>query len=97
ASARMPGIQVHAAVADDILSNRFMKPSVTGVRIATVVASGLLVGFVSTLLPAWWATGATIVFIAAFGWIATQLFAGGYWLNLSQPVLASTAALFGGV
>jgi adenylate cyclase len=52
---------------------------------------------VSTLLPAWWATGATVVFIAAFGWIATQLFAGGYWVNLSQPVLASTAALFGGV
>lgn len=97
ASARMPGIQIHAAVADDLLSNRFMKPSGNGVRVATVVASGLLVGFVSTLLPAWWATGATIVFIAAFGWIATQLFAGGYWLNLSQPVLASTAALFGGV
>jgi adenylate cyclase len=95
--ARMPGIQVHAAVADDILSNRFLKPSGNGVRVATVVASGLLIGFVSTLLPAWWAAGATIIFIAAFGWIATQLFAGGYWLNLSQPVLASTAALFGGV
>jgi len=97
ASARMPGIQIHAAVADDLLSNRFMKPSSNAVRVASVLASGLLVGFVSTLLPAWWATGATIVFIAAFGWIATQLFAGGYWLNLSQPVLASTAALFGGV
>ncbi len=68
-----------------------------GVRVATVVASGLLVGLVSTLLPAWWATGGTLVFIAAFGWIATRLFAGGYWLNLSQPVLASSAALFGGV
>src|SRR4029079_519253 len=51
----------------------------------------------STLLPAWWATGATIVFIAAFGWIATRLLDGGYWLNLSQPVLASSIALFGGV
>jgi adenylate cyclase len=97
ASARMPGIQIHAAVADDLLSNRFMKPFSNAVRVASVLASGLLVGFVSTLLPAWWATGATMVFIAAFGWIATQLFAGGYWLNLSQPVLASTAALFGGV
>ena len=97
ASGRMPGVQVHAAVADDILSNRFMTPSGNGVRVATAVASGLLVGLVSTLLPAWWAAGATIVYIAAFGWIATQLFARGYWLNLSQPVLASTAALFGGV
>jgi adenylate cyclase len=97
ASGRMPGIQVHAAVVDDILSNRFMKPSGHGARVAAVVASGLLVGLVSTLLPAWWATGGTVVFIVAFGWIATRLFAGGYWLNLSQPVLASSAALFGGV
>ena len=26
-----------------------------------------------------------------------RLFGGGYWLNLSQPVLASSFALFGGV
>ncbi len=97
ARGRMPGIQVHAAVVDDILSNRFMKPLGSGARVATVVALGILVGLASTLLPAWWATGGAIVLIAAFGWIATRLFAGGYWLNLSQPVLASSAALFGGV
>ena len=49
------------------------------------------------MLPAWWATGVVAVFVAAFGWMATRLFAGGYWLNLSQPVLASSVALFGGV
>jgi adenylate cyclase len=96
-SGRMPGIQVHAAVADDILSNRFLRPSPTGARFATVVASALVVGLIATLLPAWWATGATLVFLTLFAWIAMQLFAGGYWLNLSQPVLSSTAALFGGV
>ena len=42
-------------------------------------------------------TVATAVFIAAVSWIATRLFGGGYWLNLSQPVLASSFALFGGV
>jgi adenylate cyclase len=94
---KMPGIQVHAAVADDILSNRFMRPAATGVRVSTVVAAALLVGLIATMLPAWWATGATVVFIAAFSWIGTRLFANGYWLNLSQPVLASTLSLFGGV
>jgi len=97
AGGKMPGIQVHAAVADDILSNRFLASSGHGVRVATVGAAGLLVGLVATLLPAWWATGGALAFIAAFGWIATRLFASGYWLNLSQPVLASSAALFGGV
>ena len=66
-------------------------------RVAAVVVSGLLVGLVATWLPAWWATGGALVFVAAFGWIATRLFAGGYWLNLSQPILASSVALFGGV
>ena len=32
-----------------------------------------------------------------FGWAATRLFAGGTWLNVTQPVFASSVALFGGV
>jgi adenylate cyclase len=64
---------------------------------AIVVATAIHVGMAATLLPAWWATGATIVFVALLGFAALRLFAGGYWLNLSQPVLASTASLFSGV
>ena len=48
-------------------------------------------------MPAWWATAATLSPSAALGWLATRLFARGHWLNLSQPVLASSFALFGGV
>ena len=94
---RMPGIQIHAAAADDILSNRFIREAGGGVRVATVTAAAIAVGFVATLAPAWWATAATAVFLAVVGWLATRLFGGGYWLNLSQPVLASSFALFGGV
>ena len=94
---RMPGIQIHAAVADDILSRRFMRPPSDRVRLATVVAAGFAVGIAATALPAWWATLATLVFLSTFAWTATRLFAGGQWVNLSQPVLASAFALFGGV
>ena len=94
---RMPGLNIHAAVADDVLSNRFIREASARVRIATVIAAAVAVGLVATTLPAWWATVATAVFIAAVSWIATRLFGGGYWLNLSQPVLASSFALFGGV
>ncbi|HEX4347012.1 MAG TPA: adenylate/guanylate cyclase domain-containing protein [Vicinamibacterales bacterium] len=94
---RMPGIQIHAAVADDLLTGRFMRAGSTTVRIATVVATSLAAGVLSTLLPAWWATGATLALIVLFGWLSTALFAGGYWLNLSQPILADSFALFGGV
>ena len=94
---RMPGIQVHAAVADDFLSRRFMRPESPGVRIALVLGMGLAVGATATLLPAWWATGVFAVMIAALGFIATQLLAGGHWINITQPALASSLALFGGV
>jgi len=93
----MPGIMVHATIADDILSNRFITPASTSVRIATVVAAAVVIGLVATLIPAWWATAATVIFIALVSWIAQRSFAGGYWLNLAQPVLASTLSLFGAV
>jgi adenylate cyclase len=94
---RMPGIQVHAAVADDVLSNRFIRSDSNLVRIATVLASAVAVGLCATLMPAWWATGAAALLVGLLGWAATWIFAGGYWLNLSQPVLAASVALFGGV
>jgi adenylate cyclase len=93
----MPGIQVHAAVADDFLTRRFMRAAPDKVRLATVFVAGPAIGIMATLLPAWWATGVTVVLVAIFGWVSTRLLAGGYWINLTQPVLASSVALFGGV
>ena len=55
---KMPGIQVHAAVADDLLSNRFMRAAPDGVRIATVLGAGVAIGVIAAFVPAWWATGA---------------------------------------
>ncbi|MBI4486775.1 MAG: adenylate/guanylate cyclase domain-containing protein [Acidobacteria bacterium] len=94
---KMPGIQIHAAVADDILSNRFMHPIHTGVRVATVVAAGLMVGVIATVLPAWWAFAATAVVVFAFGEVAARVLALGHWLNVTQPFLTSSLAIFLGV
>ncbi len=93
----MPGIQVHASVADDVLSNRFMHPESWGVRVACVLGMALAMAFVSTMLPAWWAAGAFVAAVAAFVFVATRAFAGGTWINVTQPTLASSLALFGGV
>jgi adenylate cyclase len=93
----MPGINVHAAVADDILSGRFVAPPRDAIRVATVLLAALLVGLVAAAIPAWWATAATAAFVAMTAWFATDAFARGQWLNLSQPVVGSCLALFGGV
>jgi adenylate cyclase len=97
ANGKMPGINVHAAVADDLLSNRFLDQPSSAVRVVTVLVAAVVVGIVATTVAAWWATAATLVLIGLMGWLATDLFARGQWVNLSQPVLASSFALFGGV
>jgi adenylate cyclase len=94
---KMPGINIHAAVTDDILSNRFMSPIDTRVRVASVILTGLITGIIATLLPAWWAVAATAFAIAAFGFTAERLFAVGYWLNVTQPFAASSIAVLSGV
>ncbi len=94
---KMPGIQIHAAVADDVMSGRFLGSASTAARIVTVVLSALAVGLIAAWFPVWWATALSAGFLALLGWAAFQAFAAGYWLNLSQPVLASSIALFGGV
>jgi len=97
AHGKMPGIQIHAAVADDILSNRFIRPASGWVRVVSVAAGALVVGTAAALLPAWWATLAAFAVMALMAWWATFLFTNGVWFNLTQPVLASWFALLGGV
>ena len=96
---KMPGVQIHAAVADDILSNRFIREAGGRVRVATVVGAGARRSAWSRRRcrrggqprrPSLFVGGAR-------PGSRRRLFAGGYWLNLSQPVLASSFALFGGV
>ena len=94
---KMPGINIHAAVADDVLANRFMRPESRAITLASVVAIALAVGAFAVRIPAWWATAATAVIVAGFAVVATRAFSGGYWLNLSQPTLVASFALFGGV
>lgn len=97
ANGKMPGINIHAAVADDILSARFMSPIDTRVRVGTVFTAAVVSGVVATLLPVWWATAIVAGMSAAFGVIAARIFAAGYWLNVTQPFFGASVALFAGV
>ncbi|MQA29135.1 MAG: hypothetical protein GEU82_04745 [Luteitalea sp.] len=74
-----------------------MRRAPDGVRFGAVIAFTLVIGVVAALPPAWWATGIAGLLLAGLAWAGTRLFAGGYWLNLTQPALASSIALFGGV
>jgi len=97
ASGRMPGINVHAAVADDILSSRFLEPPHVASSVAAVAGFALIVAAAAVWLPAWWAALAAVVIAAAGLWLAAALFAHGTWVVVAQPIAGMSAALFGGV
>ena len=94
---KMPGIQVHASVADSILSNRFITAPTARSRIMSTLFVALFVGLLTAWLP--FTPAALIVVAAASAWTASDWFAfrnRGDWYNLSQPLLAMSVALFAG-
>ena len=94
--ATMPGIQLHASVADSVLSNRFIRPASRGSQLAVTVIAALAVGIATAMLPFTAAALAALAAIGAWTWVSLALFRGGVWIALVQPVGAIAVALFGG-
>jgi adenylate cyclase len=93
---RMPGVQMHASVADSILSNRFIRPAGRGWAVAAAVATAIVVGLLAAFLPFAWAAPAAVAVMAASAFYAVLAFKGGLWINMIQPLSAMGLALFSG-
>jgi adenylate cyclase len=93
---KMPGIQVHASMADAVLSNRFIRPAPRWSRFVTAAATAVLVGLLTALLPLLAAMMAAILTSAAFGWYALSAFRDGLWIEMAQPLTGIAIALFSG-
>jgi adenylate cyclase len=92
----MPGIQLHASMADSVLSGRFIRPASNASRIATVAIVAAGVGLLSAFLPFAAALTAAAAILGGWTWFAAAAFKGGLWLNLTQPLAAGAIALFAG-
>jgi len=90
----MPGIQLHASMADSVLANRFIGPAPALARPASVLAVGLAVGLAGAFLSFSAAAAITAFTLAGWTWFTVRAFHGGVWFNLVQPVAAGTIALF---
>ena len=92
----MPGIQLHASVADSVLSGRFIRPAPRGSRVACVIIVAVAIGLLTAFLPFSGAAVAALTIVGTWTWFAIAAFEGGLWLNMVQPQLAGALALFGG-
>jgi adenylate cyclase len=95
-SGSMPGIQLHASIADSILANRFIQPASDRSRIASVLITAGAIGLLAAFLPFAAAAGASLAILGGWTMFAVAAFKGGQWLNLVQPVTVGGLALFFG-
>ena len=92
----MPGIQLHAAVADSLLANKFIGVAPTLSRVISTAGAAILVGLMAALLPFTVAAAGAAVAAAAWIAIAVLTLRAGTWLNTVQPLAAVALALFAG-
>ena len=95
-SGTMPGIQLHASIADSILSNRFITPASAASRIATVVIASVAIGLLAAFLPFTSAGLSAAAIMGGWTFFAVTAFRSGLWLNMVQPLVSGGIALFAG-
>jgi adenylate cyclase len=91
----MPGMQIHANVIDNLLSQRFMRPLGGVGNIAVLAACALAVGVAGVMLAVWPTVAIAALLVAAIGWVSLLLAGQGVWMDVAKPVLAVAFATFG--
>jgi adenylate cyclase len=93
-----PGVEVHAAVADNIVSGRFIRR--TGLEalldMAFIVALGLVTFYLTMRLRLHVAIPSAFLLSACYVWLSYWFFLQGHWVSMIYPILAAMVALSAG-
>lgn len=91
------GVEFHATLADNVLTNSFMRRAPWAADIAVSLVAGLGAGLAATTLPLWLAIGVSVGLLLAIGAGLTWAVGTGVWLGAVMPIASLGLALFGGV
>lgn len=95
-SGSTPGVFLHAALADDVLSSRFLRKASRVSTWTMSLVGGVAAGVAALLLSVWWAIAAVAVAVFAFSaWLKWE-FAHQVWFAAAAPIGATAIALFVG-
>ena len=94
-----PGVEVHATIADNIISGRFVRQ--TGLEalfdISFIILLGAATYFLTTRLRLYSALPATLLLSSGYVWFSFESFVQGHWISMIYPpISAFTALLVGG-
>jgi adenylate cyclase len=91
------GVELHATLADNILSQRFMRRASPGTDVALTIGAGLAASLLAVVLPVFWAIGGVVAFAVSLGAWVTHGVGQGVWMSAVAPGVALSTALLGGV
>lgn len=92
-----PGVFLHAALADDVMSARFLTKAPRSSLWLTTLVLGLAAGVVALSLSVWPALAVTSAMAALFAALAVYAFGRGWWIEAAVPLSATAIAAFVGV
>ncbi len=93
-----PGVEVHATVADNIISGRFIRQGGMEALLdmVSIVLLGAMAYIMTTRLRLYGAIPATAVLLSGYIWFADYMFKDGHWINIIYPTLSAILALLVG-
>ena len=93
-----PGVELHATIADDIISGRYIRQGGIEALIdmAFIVAMGALAYFLTTRLRLSTSIPATVVLLSGYIWFTYYMFVAGQWINMIYPVMSVIVAVLVG-
>ncbi len=94
---KMPGMQIHASVVDDILARSFMRPARSAWMVTLLGASTLVVGTLGVYVGFWWALAAALMVGFSCAGVAAVSFRSGIWLPCVPTVVGLLVAQFSSV
>jgi len=93
-----PGVEVHATVADNIMSERFIRQ--TGLEamidLTFIILLGALTYFLTTKLRLYSAVPAAVLLSGAYLWLSYQFFLAGHWVSMIYPPFAAMVSILVG-
>ncbi|MBI5006458.1 MAG: adenylate/guanylate cyclase domain-containing protein [Nitrosomonadales bacterium] len=93
-----PGVELHATVADNIISQRYIRQGGMEALIdmAFIVLMGALAYYLTTRLRLYGAIPATAVLLAGYVWFTYYMFDAGQWINMIYPTMSAIVAVLVG-
>ncbi len=97
-SGNTPGVELHATVADDIISERYIRQGGMEALIdmAFIIFMGGVAFLLTTRLHLSRAIPATVLLLSGYIWFTVYMFNNGQWINMIYPVMSAVVAVLVG-